>query len=129
MHDIIIIAFVPSTIDELHQLKLEFDVKVLGDINYFHGVEVLHLQYEPLLSQRRYILDMLKRTNMLNAKPISSPMSTSSPLSAFVGDLIEDPSLFHSTVGSLQYLSPTHSNLAFAVNWVCQFMHRPTKVH
>jgi hypothetical protein len=118
--DIIITAFVPSAIGELlNQLKLEFVVKALRDINYFLGVEVLHLQSRLLLSQRRYILDVLKRTNMLEAKPISSPMSTSSPLSTFVGDTMEDPSLFRKTVGFFQYLSLTHPNLAFAVNRVC----------
>jgi len=104
-------------------------VNELGDLNYFLGVEVLHLQSGLLLSQRRYILDLLKRTSMLESKPITSPMSTSHTLLAFVGDPMDDPTLFHSTVGSLQYLSLTRLDLAFAVNRVCQFMHRPTKVH
>jgi hypothetical protein len=43
-------------------------------------------------------------------------MSTSYTLSAFVGDPMDNPTLFRSTVGSLQYLSLIHSNLAFAVN-------------
>jgi len=42
---------------------------------------------------------------------------------------MEEPSLYRSTVGSLQYLSLTRPDLAFAVNRVCQFMHRPTKLH
>jgi hypothetical protein len=66
---------------------------------------------------------------MLEAKPISCPMSTSHTLSAFVGDPMDDPTPFRSTVGSLQYLSLTCPNLAFAVNQVCQFMHHPTKVY
>jgi hypothetical protein len=32
-------------------------------------------------------------------------------------------------MGSLQYLSLTRPNLAFAVNRVCQFMHKPSKLH
>jgi hypothetical protein len=66
---------------------------------------------------------------MADAKPVNSPMSSSSALSAFMGDPMEDPSLYCSTVGSLQYLSLTGPDLAFAVNRVCQFMHRPTKLH
>ncbi|PKI70550.1 hypothetical protein CRG98_009055 [Punica granatum] len=34
-----------------------------------------------------------------------------------------------STVGSLQYLSLTRPDIAYAVNRVCQFMHCPTTVH
>jgi hypothetical protein len=66
---------------------------------------------------------------MLEAKPISSPMSSSTSLSAFDGDSMDDPLLYRSTVGSLQYLSLTRPDLAFAVNRVCQFMHKPTKLH
>jgi len=58
-----------------------------------------------------------------------SPMASSSSLSAFSGDPIEDQSLYRSIVRSLQYLSLTWPNLGFVVNWVCQFMHRPLKPH
>jgi hypothetical protein len=101
----------------------------LGDLHYFLGIEVLKVESGLLLSQRRYILDLLKKTNMIEAKPITSPMASSSSLSAFTGDPMEDPSLYRSTVGSLQYLSLTHLDLSFAVNRVCQFMHRPLKPH
>jgi hypothetical protein len=82
-----------------------------------------------LLIKKRYISDLLKETNMHEAKPITSPMASSSVLSAFTGDPMEDPSLYRSTVGSLQYLSLTRPDLSFAVNRVCQFMHRSLKTH
>jgi hypothetical protein len=128
--DIIITASDPVAIpDLLHLLNADFAVKDLGDLHYFLGIEVLKLNSGLLLSQRRYIMDLLKKTNMHEAKPITSPMASSSVLSAFSGDPMEDPSLYHSTVGSLQYLSLTRPDLSFAVNRVCQFMHRPLKPH
>jgi hypothetical protein len=66
---------------------------------------------------------------MHETKLISSPMSSSHTLSANTGDLVEDSTLFRSTVGTLQYLSLTRPNLVFAVNRVCQFMHHPTNIH
>ena len=66
---------------------------------------------------------------MLHAKPISSPMSNAKPLSAFDGAIFPDLTLFRGTIGSLQYLSITRPDLSFAVNRVCQFMHRPTTTH
>jgi hypothetical protein len=80
--DIIITASVPTAISNLlQQLRMSFAVKDLGKLNYLLGVEVTPLKIGLLLSQRRYILDLLKRTNMLESKPISSPMSSSSSLS------------------------------------------------
>lgn len=32
-------------------------------------------------------------------------------------------------VGALQYLTFTHPNIAFFVNQVCQFMHKPARTH
>jgi hypothetical protein len=128
--DIIITASVPVAITELLQLlSTDFAVKELGDLHYFLGVEVIKVKSGLLLSQRRYILDLLKKTNMIEAKPITSPMASSSTLSAFTGDPVEDPSLYRSTVGSLQYLSLTRPDLSFVVNRVFQFMHRPLKPH
>lgn len=130
MDDIIITASVPAAITELLQLlSNDFAVKELGDLHYFLGVEVIKVKFGLLLSQHRYILDLLKKTNMIEAKPVTSPMASSSTLSAFPGDPMEDPSLYRSTIGSLQYLSLTCPDLSFAVNRVCQFMHRPLKPH
>jgi len=128
--DIIITASDPAAITELLKLlSVDFAVKELGDLHYFLGVEVNKVEAGLLLSQKRYILDLLKKTNMHEAKPISSPMASSSSLSAFSGDPMEDPTLYRNTVGSLQYLSFTRPDLGFAVNRVCQFMHRPLQPH
>ena len=47
-------------------------------------------------------------------------------LSVFDGAIFPDLTLFHSTIGFLQYLSNTRSDLLFAINRVYQFMHRPS---
>jgi len=128
--DIIIVSSVPAAITELLQLLgTDFEVKDLGSLHYFLGIEVIPVKDGLLLSQQKYIRDLLNKTNMADAKPVNSPVSSSSTLSAFTGDPMEDPSLYRSTVGSLQYLSLTRPDLAFAVNRVCQFIHRPTKLH
>jgi len=77
--DIIIVSSVPSVIDELLQrLCLDFAVKDLGNLHYFLGVEVLSIKDGILLSQQRYIRDLLHKTNMEDAKPVTTPMSSSS---------------------------------------------------
>ena len=82
-----------------------------------------------MLSQQRYILDLLTHTKMVDAKPVTTPMASSTNLSAFDGEPFPDHTLFCSTVGALQYLSLTRPDIAFCVNKLSQFMHKPTLLH
>lgn len=45
------------------------------------------------------------------------------------GPLCNDANLYRQLVGSLRYLTFMRPDIAFAVNRVSQFMHRPTVVH
>uniref|UniRef100_A0A2N9IMK5 Reverse transcriptase Ty1/copia-type domain-containing protein n=1 Tax=Fagus sylvatica TaxID=28930 RepID=A0A2N9IMK5_FAGSY len=96
---------------------------------YFLGVEVIPNAHGTLLSQQRYIVDLLKRTKMLEAKPVSTPMASTTSLTAHEGESFSDVTLFQSTIGALQYLSLTRPDIAFAVNKLSQFMHKPTVLH
>ena len=128
--DIIITCSKAMAIDDLlHQLSSDFAVKDLGKLNFFLGNEVLENATGIILSQQRYILDILKRTNMQDAKPVSSPMASSTSLIAYEGPSFPDHTLYRNTVGALQYLSFTRPDIAFAINKLSQFMHAPTLLH
>jgi hypothetical protein len=62
-------------------------------------------------------------------KLVSTPMSSSTNLNKFEGSTITNPTLYRSTVGSLQYLSLTRPDIAFVVNKVSQFMQDPREPH
>ncbi|RVW52539.1 Retrovirus-related Pol polyprotein from transposon RE2 [Vitis vinifera] len=82
-----------------------------------------------LLSQRRYLLDLLARTHMSEAKPVQTPLPSGTKISLHSGDKLSDPTEFRAVVGSLQYLLLTRLDIAFAVNKLSQFMHTPTTEH
>jgi histone deacetylase 1/2 len=115
----------------LHSLGQEFALKDLGELHYFLGIEVNKLFDGILLTQDKYVSDLLKRVNMSDCKPVSSPLSTSEKLLAFewtpLG--IKDATQYGSIVGALQYLTLTRLDIAFSVNKVCQFLHAPTTEH
>jgi hypothetical protein len=128
--DIIITSSDICAISKLIQeLSSEFALKDLGPLHYFLGVEAKRDAGGLCLSQQKYITDLLKKTNMSEAKPIGSPMSSSLVLSKFQGTTMTDSPLYRSTVGSLQYLSLTRPDVAFAVNKVSQFMQDPRDTH
>jgi len=73
--DIIIVSSVSTAIDELLQLlSTNFAVKDLEKLHYFLGIEVIPVKDGLLLSQQCYIRDLLSKTNMTEAKSVSSPM-------------------------------------------------------
>ena len=93
--DILITCSNSSAIIELISLLgVDFGIKDLGSLNFFLGIEVLPHENGVLLSQRRYILDLLKKTNMLEAKPFNTPMAASTSLSALMELLMKTPHFF-----------------------------------
>ena len=53
-------------------LSNEFEMKDLGPLNYFHGIEVSWSNKGILLSQRKYVLDLLQETGMSACQPIDT---------------------------------------------------------
>jgi len=77
--DIIVTGNSSSLVEKLiQQLNATFSLKQIGSLDYFLGIQVHSLSSGALLTtQSKYIMDLLTRTNMLEAKPISSPMTSS----------------------------------------------------
>ena len=57
-------------------MEAEFDMKDLGLMHYFLGLEVWQKDGEIFLGQRRYATDILKRFRMQDCRPMSTPMFT-----------------------------------------------------
>lgn len=111
------------------QLNSEFSLKDLGEDHYFLGIQVSHTNNGLHLSQTKYIRDLLQKTKMVHCKPTRTPLPTGLKLRAGDGDPVEDLHGYWSTVGALQYMTITRSELSFSVNKVCQFMQNPTEEH
>ena len=79
--------------------------------------------------QRKYITDLLTKLNMSSAKPVATPMQATPKLALLSGTALKDPMEYRMVLGSLQYLSLTWTDIAFVVNRLSQYMHRPTDLH
>lgn len=76
--DLIIISSSAAATDALLQkLNAAFAIKDLGALNYFLGIEVHTTPGGLILSQKKYITDLLQKTNMTLCRPVSTPMSSS----------------------------------------------------
>ena len=66
---------------------------------------------------------------MANCKPIAMPLDVNAKLSAQVGDVVEDVTMYKNIVGSLIYLTITRPYLSYIVGLESQFMQLPRKPH
>lgn len=113
----------------ISSLADRFSLKDHGELSYFLGIEATRTSKGLHLMQRKYITDLLIKTNMLTAKHVSTPMSPTPKLSLHSGTALDDGKEYRAVLGSLQYLAFTRPDIAFAVNKLSQFMHRPTDSH
>ena len=111
-----------------NQLALEFKISDLGPLKYFLGLEIQSSIDGIFVNQAKYLNDLLHTSGMTSAKSCITPMSTSLDLYT-IAPPFNDPSLYRRLVGSLQYLTFTRPDIAFSVNRVSQFMHKPTVIH
>ncbi|XP_043699873.1 uncharacterized mitochondrial protein AtMg00810-like [Telopea speciosissima] len=113
----------------LQQLSEEFSIKDLGNLHFFLGIDALKHSKGILLSQYRYIKDLLHRASMTDCKSVSTPLAIITKPIDQGGDPMSNPTEYRSIVGALQYVTLTHSDVSLVVNKACQFMHAPTIDH
>ncbi|XP_038904402.1 secreted RxLR effector protein 161-like [Benincasa hispida] len=66
---------------------------------------------------------------MSDVKPVLSPIFQGSKLSKVGGQPLFEPFIYQSTIGALQYLTHTWSDITYAVNQLIRFLQTPTNVH
>ncbi|KAE8677981.1 hypothetical protein F3Y22_tig00111463pilonHSYRG00127 [Hibiscus syriacus] len=113
----------------IDHMAQRFSIKDLSTLSYFLSIEVLTTASGLLLTQRRYIPDLLTRRKMTGAKPVATPLVTDGNLTFHSSTSLTDCTEYRTIVASLQYLCLTHPNITYVVNKLSQFMHHPTSEH
>ncbi|CAN1170498.1 Retrovirus-related Pol polyprotein from transposon TNT 1-94 [Linum perenne] len=128
--DIILTGDDIMEIDKLKaQLAKEFEIKDLGELKYFLGMEVSRSQQGIVISQRKYVLDLLNEVGMTDCRPIDTPMEQNKQLKQTDDIPAVDKRRYQRLVGRLIYLAHTRPDIAFAVGIVSQHMHSPNEEH
>ena len=111
------------------QLAAEFDMKDLGLMHYYLGLEVWQGPNEVYLGQGKYMIEILKRFDMMDYKPMTTPMITNLKRLGNPESSPVDPSKYRQLIGSLMYLVNTRADICFAVNVLSQFQVEPKHDH
>ncbi|KAL0642046.1 hypothetical protein Bca4012_102994 [Brassica carinata] len=114
-------------------LKSMFEIKDLGEMKYFLGIEICRSKEGLFMSQRKYTLDLLKGAGAYGGKTARMPMEDGYkvPREGEIEDSkpYQDPKLYRKLVGKLIYLTITRPDICFAVNQVSQHMQVPKEHH
>lgn len=128
--DLLICGNSTSSISDIKQLlSRSFNMKDLGPVTYFLGIEIDRSDAGFFLSQRKYASDILLEFGMTKAKPLHLPMDIKLKLTADMGDVLPNPSTYQRLIGKLIYLTITRPDIAFSVQILTQYMQKPTTVH
>ncbi|CAN6579818.1 unnamed protein product [Malus baccata var. baccata] len=130
VHDMIVTVNDTKNIERLQRyLFAEFEMKDLGGLKYFLGIEVARSREGIYLSWRKYVLDLLTKTGMLACKPADTLIVQNHDLGIYQDQIPINKERYQQLVGRLIYLSLTRPDIAYAVSVVSQFMHAPSEDH
>ena len=68
------------------RLAKEFEIKDLGKLKYFLGIEVARSKQGIFISQQKYVIDLLRETCMMASKPVAIPIEQNHKLSEALGE-------------------------------------------
>ena len=119
-----------STIDHLTQefskeMKKEFDISMVGELNYFLGLQVQQRKDGIFISQEKYAKNLVKRFDLDSKKRASTPMSSLVKLCPDLDGVEVDPTLYKSMIGRLLYLTTSRLDIALVSRYVHVFRQLP----
>jgi hypothetical protein len=99
-------------------LSDEFEIKDLGSLKYFLGIEVARSRYGIFVSQQKYVLDLLNETRMLGCKAFNKLVEQNKKLKESDESSLMDKGSYLQLDGRIMDLSHTHPNIAYVVSVV-----------
>eukprot|EP00253_Pinus_taeda_P035327 PITA_35327 len=109
-------------------LAREFNMKDMGLMHYFLGMEVWQKDGEVFVSRGKYANETLRRFHMEKFKPMQTPLAGNwRKEDATSGEVVE-ATVYRKLVGSLMYLVNTRKDFCYAVNQLSQAMVQPSKL-
>ncbi|XP_070668738.1 uncharacterized protein [Malus domestica] len=105
-------------------LATEFEMKELGELKYFLGIKIARSKHGIFQSQRKYVLDLLAETGMLDCKSVDTLIEQNHRLGLFPNQVPTYKERNQRLVGRLIYLSRTRTrpDIAYAVSLIGQVL-------
>ncbi|XP_028069541.1 uncharacterized protein LOC114272071 [Camellia sinensis] len=106
-----------------------FEMKDLGPLRYFLGIEVASSSKGYFLSLAKYANEVIHRASLTDIKISDIHIELNVKLNTTDGVLLDNPTLYRELVDCLVYRTVTHPDLAYVVHVVSQFVSVPRSPH
>ncbi|XP_047306440.1 uncharacterized mitochondrial protein AtMg00810-like [Impatiens glandulifera] len=106
------------------ELSLRFEMKKLGELRTFLGLQIENFDKGLFVSQINYAKKLVENFGMIDGKKSYTPLDVNPRLSRDEGTCLPDPRPYRALVGSLIYLTITRPDIAYAVGVILVY---PTK--
>jgi hypothetical protein len=110
-------------------MENEFQISKMGELIFFLGIQVKQTKEGTFVHQANYTKDLMKMFAMTDAKPVSTPMSTTIALDPDEDGEAVDQREYRIMIDSLLYLTMTRPNIQFTVCLCARFQASPRTSH
>ncbi|XP_047265751.1 uncharacterized mitochondrial protein AtMg00810-like [Capsicum annuum] len=117
-------------------------MKDLGELKFFLGIEFARSSKGIVMSQIKYALELIAKMGLGGAKPAGTPLESNLKLTSTdfdnliasdkhndTGRELEDTGQYQRLIGRILYLTRTRIDIAYAVQVLSQFIHKPKQSH
>ncbi|WVZ80537.1 LOW QUALITY PROTEIN: hypothetical protein U9M48_028006 [Paspalum notatum var. saurae] len=111
------------------QMSREFEMSLTGELQFFLGLQIKQGLEGTFVHQAKYTRDILKKFDMGDSKPMTTPISTNTALDADEDREAADQKEFRGMIGSLLYLTATRPDIQFAVCLCARYQASPRTSH
>nr|GEU72258.1 retrovirus-related Pol polyprotein from transposon TNT 1-94 [Tanacetum cinerariifolium] len=91
----------------------EFEMSMMGELNFFIGLQIKQMEDNIFFSQSKYIKEMLKKFSLEESKPMKTPMSLDMKLMIEEEYELVDSTKYRGMIGSLLYLTTSRPDIMF----------------
>ncbi|GJV19697.1 retrovirus-related pol polyprotein from transposon TNT 1-94, partial [Tanacetum coccineum] len=102
-----------------------FEMSMMGELNFFLGLQIKQMEDMIFFNQSKYIKEMLKKFELEDSKPTKTPMSMEIKLTKDDEADFVDSSKYLGMIGSLLYLTASRPDTMFSVCLCARFQENP----
>jgi hypothetical protein len=110
-------------------MKSKFKMSMMGELNFFLGLQVKQLSRGTFINQSKYISDLLNKFDMKDTMSARTPMSSTTQLNADLSGKSVDQKNYRGIIGSLLYLTASRPDIMYSTCVCARFQCNPKESH